>query len=82
MKKDAVTFAQLTARLERAIHADVGERGLNILIYGWITKYGKVSRLQLANRKRKDGEHYLTLGEAEHFSQYVGYDLTKDKSLY
>ena len=50
MKKDAVTFAQLTARLERAIHADVGLYGLNILLYGWITKYGKVTRLVLANR--------------------------------
>ena len=47
MKKDAVTFAQLTARLERAIHADVGLQGLNILLYGWITKYGKVTRIIL-----------------------------------
>ena len=78
MKKDAVTFAQLTARLERAIHADVGLYGLNILLYGWITKYGKVTRLVLANRKRNDGEPYLTLGEAIHFSRYAGYDLTKD----
>ena len=61
MKKDAVTFAQLTARL-----------------YGWITKYGKCTRLQFADRKRKDGEPYLTLGEAIHFSRYAGYDLTKD----
>ena len=82
MKKNAITFAQLTARLERAIHDDVGERGLNILLYGWITKYGKVSRLLLANRKRRDGEHYLTLGEAELFSQYAGYDLTRDKLIY
>ena len=78
MKKDAVTFAQLTARLERAIHADVGLYGLNILLYGWITKYGKVTRLVLANRKRNDGEPYLTLGEAIHFSRYAGYNLTKD----
>ena len=78
MNKNAVTFAQLTARLERAIHADVGLCGLNILLYGWITKYGKVARLVLANRKRNDGEPYLTLGEAIHFSRYAGYDLTKD----
>ena len=78
MKKDAVTFAQLTARLERAIHADVGMQGLNILLYGWITKHGRCSRLQFADRKRKSGEPYLTLGEAIHFSRYAGYDLIKD----
>ena len=78
MKKAAVTFAQLTARLERAIHADCGKKGLDVLLYGWITKYGKVTRLMLANRKRNDGEPYLTLGEAIHFSRYAGYDLTKD----
>ena len=82
MKKDAVTFAQLTARLERAIHTDVGLQGLNILLYGWITKHGKVTRTILNLRKRADGEFWLSLGEAEHFSQYVGYDLAKDKSLY
>ena len=78
MKKDAVTFAQLTARLERAIHADVGLHGLNILLYGWITKYGKVSRPVLNLRKQADGEYCLSLGEAVHFSQYAGYDLTRD----
>ena len=78
MKKDAVTFAQLTARLERAIHADVGSKGLQILLYGWITKYGKVTRPVLNLRKRDGGECWLTLGEAIHFSRYAGYDLTHD----
>ena len=78
MTKNAVTFAQLTARLERAIHADVGLHGLNILLYGWIAKHGRCSRLQFADRKRKEGEPYLTLSEAQHFSRYAGYDLTKD----
>ena len=78
MKKDAVTFAQLTARLERAIHADVGLQGLNILLYGWITKYGKVTRIILNLRKRADGEFWLSFGEAVHFSRYAGYDLTHD----
>lgn len=77
-KKSAVTFAQLTARLERAIHADVGERGLNILLYGWICKYGKVSRPVLNLRKHRGGEYWLTAGETEHFSNYAGYDLTKE----
>ncbi|MBQ7438820.1 MAG: hypothetical protein IJV28_02515 [Paludibacteraceae bacterium] len=78
MMKNAITFAQLTARLERAIHADVGMHGLNILLYGWITKYGKVSRPLLNLRKQKDGEYWLTAGEAVHFSRYAGYDLTRD----
>ena len=78
MKKNAITFTSLAARLERAIHCDVGLQGLNILLYGWITKYGRCSRTLLADRKRKEGEPYLTNSEAEHFSKYAGYDLTKD----
>ena len=77
MKENAVTFAQLTARLERAIHCDVGLKGLNILLYGWITKHGRCSRTQLGMRKRADGEFWLSPSEAEHFSKYAGYDLTK-----
>lgn len=78
MNKDAITFTTLCARLERAIHADVGMHGLNILLYGWITKHGKVSRPLLNLRKQKDGEYWLTAGEAVHFSRYAGYDLTRD----
>ena len=78
MMRNAITFAQLTARLERAIHCDVGLRGLNILIYGWITKHGRCSRTQFAMRKKADGEFWLSRSEAEHFSQYCGYDLTRD----
>ena len=78
MKKGAITFAQLTARLERAIHCDVGLQGLNILLYGWIAKHGRCSRTQFAMRKKADGEFWLSLSEAEHFSHYCGYDLTHD----
>ena len=78
MKKDAVTFTQLAARLERAIHCDVGLKGLNILLYGWITKHGRCSRAQLCMRNRADGEFWLSLKEAKHFSSYCGYDLTQD----
>ena len=78
MKKNAVTFTQLAARLERAIHADVGLKGLNILLYGWITKHGRCSRAQFAMRKKADGEFWLSRSEAEHFSRYCGYDLTHD----
>lgn len=76
MKKDAVTFAQLTARLERAIHADVGLQGLRILIYGWIKK-GGTKRSTLCMRMKNTGEEYLTLEEAQNFSSYAGYDLSK-----
>ena len=78
MKKGAVTFAQLTARLERAIRANVGLKGLNILLYGWIVKHGRCSRAQFTMRRKADGEDWLSPSEAEHFSKYVGYDLTKD----
>ena len=64
MKKNAVTFAQLTTRLERAIHADVGLKGLQILLYGWITKHGRCSRAQFAMRKKADGEYWLSPSEA------------------
>ncbi|MBO7458050.1 MAG: hypothetical protein J6T80_02185 [Paludibacteraceae bacterium] len=76
MKKDAITLATLCARLERAIHADVGMQGLSILLYGWITKYGRVTRDVLRARKREDGEAWLDRTEAELFSNYAGYDLT------
>ena len=78
MMRYAITFAQLTARLERAIHCDVGLKGLNILLFGWITKHGRCSRPQLCMRKKADGEFWLSRSEAEHFSQYCGYDLTQD----
>ncbi len=82
MNKDAITFPTLIARLERAIHYPCGEKGFQILMYGWITKYGKVTRpilnLRKGKRKGKDGEYWLTLGEATHFSRYAGYDLTHD----
>ena len=78
MKKNAITFPQLAARLERAIHCDVGLHGLNILLYGWITKHGRVTRALLNVRKKTDGVYWLSLQEAQSFSEYAGYDLTKN----
>ena len=78
MNKYAITFPFLIARLERAIHYPCGEKGFQTLMYGWITKYGKVSRQLLNTRKKSDGEYWLTLGEAAHFSRYSGYDLLHD----
>ena len=78
MRKDAITLTTLAARLERAIHADVGMRGLKTLLYGWRVKYGIIQGYTLWGRKQIDGEPWLTLKEAQSFSKYVGYDLTKD----
>ena len=77
MKKDAVTYAQLTARLERAIHANVGLKGLKILLYGWMKK-GGIKRSTLFMRMKSAGEEYLTPEEVRNFSLYAGYDLSKD----
>ena len=77
MNKDAITLTTLAARLERAIHCDVGEEGLNTLLHGWMRK-GDLSRQTLNVRKQRDGEAWLGPYEAVLFSQYAGYDLTKD----
>ena len=78
MKENAITFETLCARLERAIHADVGMHGLDILITGWIRKRNTVTRETLRQRKKADGEPWLTYYEALSFSRYAGYDLTED----
>ena len=78
MKENAITFTALCARLERAIRCDVGMRGLDILITGWIRKRNTVTRETLRQRKKADGEPWLTYYEALSFSRYAGYDLTKD----
>ena len=77
MRKDAITLTTLAARLERAIHSDVGMQGLNVLLYGWIRR-GGVQRDTLRQRKKEDGEAWLDLHEAENFSRYAGYDLTQN----
>ena len=78
MMKHAITFTQLTARLEKAIHCDVGLRGLNILLYGWTKKYRLIADHTFYKRAKDDGEAWLSLGEAMSFSRYAGYDLTHD----
>ena len=78
MKESAITLTTLCARLERAIHADVGMQGLRILIYGWRVKYGIIDSFTFSSRRSQDGVAYLTYPEAVHFSRYCGYDLTRD----
>ena len=77
MKKDAITLTELAARLERAIHCDVGMEGLKTLLHGWLRK-GVVSQETLRQRKKADGEAWLSFYEAVNFSDYAGYDLSKD----
>ena len=78
MKKDAITFTQLAARLEKALHCDVGLEGLEILIYGWMKKRGRPSGSTLSMREKQDGVKWLAADEAYSFSRYTGYDLTRD----
>ena len=75
--KERYYFTQLASALERAIHADVGLEGLDILIHGWIKK-GGINRPTLFMRKKNAGEAYLTYLEVVDFSRYAGYDLTKE----
>ena len=77
MRKNAILLTTLAARLERAIHCDVGMQGLNILLHGWMRK-GGINRSTLCMRKKSIGEEYLTLEEVRIFSLYAGYDLSKD----
>lgn len=78
MKDEKIPLTTLCARLERAIHADVGMQGLKTLLYGWRCKYGRVTSAQLQMRRNACGFIYLTLSEVESFSAYAGYDLTID----
>ena len=78
MKAGAITLTTLAARLEKAIHKDVGMQGLKILLYGWKMKYHLIEDHTFYNRKLEDGEAWLSFSEAFYFSQYAGYDLTHD----
>lgn len=73
--KERYYLTTLAANLERAIHADVGMEGLEILLHGWIRK-GGISRETLRTRQKRDGEAWLSNYEAISFSEYAGYDLT------
>ena len=78
MRHNKIPLTTLCARLERAIHADVGMQGFNTLLYGWKRKYRRVNNAQLQMRRNKSGFQYLTLSEAQSLSAYAGYDLTQE----
>ena len=73
-----IPLTTLAARLEKAIHADVGMQGLKTLLYGWKMKDHVINDHTFNNRVLQSGEAYLTQHEAKQFSQYCGYDLTHD----
>jgi hypothetical protein len=75
--KERYYFTKLAAALERALNADVGINGLEILMHGFIRK-GGINRETLRTRFKRDGEQWLTYLEARAFSEYAGYDLTAD----
>ena len=67
-----ISKVELARNLDRAIDAEVGQRGLNILIAGWMEyhHYGSKYREAIYHRK------WLYITEALELSHYAGYDLT------
>ncbi|MBP5758739.1 MAG: hypothetical protein J6W45_04995 [Bacteroidales bacterium] len=78
MRKNAITLTTLAARLERAIHCDVGMKGLNTLLYGWARKKNWNINALFWTREKRDGEPWLSLEETNSLSEYAGYDLSHD----
>ena len=78
MNEEKIALTTLCARLERAIHADVGMEGLNLLLWWWRWKCGYISLWTLRNRKKQSGYEWLTHSETAALSAFAGYDLTKD----
>lgn len=80
-KREKIFFTTIAARLERAIHADVGMYGLEVLLSGWQNHrkrrgLGWINFMQRAKDAGVD-ERFLFLDELITFSNYAGYDLTK-----
>ena len=69
---EKISKEQLALNLGKTIDKDVGLKGLNTLIYGWLRwrKYGKKYRKVIANRD------WLYIVEVQDLSEYVGYDLS------
>ena len=73
-----ILLTTISARLERAIHADVGMKGLTTLMYGWSKKKNFNLNALLWMREKRKGVPFLTLNEVKELSEYAGYDLSKD----
>ena len=70
---EKVSKAELARRIERVVGIKDGQRGLNILLYGWVRfrKYGEKYREALRHRE------WLYIVEVMDFSDYAQCDLTK-----
>ena len=69
---EKISKKQLARNLSKTINEDVGLKGLNTLIYGWLRwrKYGRKYRKVIGNRK------WLYIVEVQDLSEYAGYDLS------
>ena len=69
---EKISKKQLARNLSKTIDEDVGLKGLNTLIYGWLRwrKYGRKYRKVIGNRK------WLYIVEVQDLSEYAGYDLS------
>ena len=63
---------ELLGRLESAIGAKIGMKGLNTLLYGW-KKYRRFGKRYLDALKHRE---WLYITEVMDLSAYAGYDLT------
>ena len=70
-----IPLSLVAKRLNRALNADVGLAGLNILLHGWMRK-GYANSATLRVRNRRDGYRWLSPAELDSFSAYAGYDLS------
>ena len=75
-----IPLSLIARRLNDALNAEVGLKGLNTLLFGWIRK-GHLSSATLRVRNKRDGYRWLSIHELESFSQYAGYDLTKNRNM-
>ena len=77
-QEDKIALTCICARLERAIHCDVGMRGLETLLCGWSKHIHRNLSGALFMREERDGFKWLSPQELADFSQYAGYDLSVD----
>ncbi|MBR0310144.1 MAG: hypothetical protein IJQ97_04585, partial [Paludibacteraceae bacterium] len=73
---ERISKQELSANLNRVLGADVGIKGLNTLIHGWLKhrRYGHSYYEALRHRE------WLYVTEVQDLSEYAGYDLAKLES--
>ena len=71
-----LTKQQLARNLDRTIGAQVGLKGLKILIYGWMRFKGYAQKYRESIWHRQ----WLYITEVHELSEYSGYDLLKNES--